>query len=223
VALIAISQLAAACTGNSSPESSPNGKPPSVAAKLGLVIPETYQQACAFADGFCTPDISGSIPGEVKRPLHLPVVGRSGRCPASHALPTTTPFLSGALLGKGSVEPLIGNRVTRRGTATLGTPAGWPRWRALKIVWMSLPSYRGPVVIRGTRLDRRGLLGFGATPRPGPLVAPPGASMNGFAGYRSWPDTAWVRQPGCYGWQVDGLGFSETIVVRAVLPGPVGT
>jgi hypothetical protein len=42
--------------------------------------------------------------------------------------------------------------------------------------------------------------------------------MNSFAGYRSWPDTAWVRSPGCYGWQVDGLGFSETIVVRAVLP-----
>jgi hypothetical protein len=83
---------------------------------------------------------------------------------------------------------------------------------------MSLPSYRGPVVVRGTRLDRKGLLGFGATPRPGPLVAPPGASMDGYAGYRTWPDTAWVRHPGCYGWQVDGLGFSETIVVHAVLP-----
>ena len=26
-----------------------------------------------------------------------------------------------------------------------------------------------------------------------------------------------VKSPGCYAWQVDGLGFSEIIVVRAVL------
>ncbi|MEA2486203.1 MAG: hypothetical protein QOD46_1314 [Actinomycetota bacterium] len=219
MALLAVSLLVFACTGDASPGTDVTGKPPTAAEKLGLVVPTTYQQACAFADGFCTPGITGSIPTELKRPLHLPAVGPSGRCPASRALPTTTPFMSGALLGNGSVQPLIANRVTRRGTATLGTPANWPRWRALKIVWMSLPSYRGPVVVRGTRLDGRGLLGFGTAPRPGPLVAPPGASMNGFAGYRSWPDTAWVRNPGCYGWQVDGLGFSETIVVRAVLPG----
>jgi hypothetical protein len=221
MAVLAVSLLAAGCTGKESPSTAVIGKPPSTAAKLGLVIPETYQQACAFADGFCTPGISGSIPDELRRPLHFPHVGPGERCPSSHGHPTTTPFISGSLLGEGSVEPLIANPVTQGGRATLGSPADWPRWRALKVVWMSLPSYRGPVVVRGTRLDRRALLGFGAAPHAGPLVAPPGASMNSFAGYRSWPDTAWVRQPGCYGWQVDGLGFSEIIVVHAVLPGPV--
>ena len=34
-------------------------------------------------------------------------------------------------------------------------------------------------------------------------------------GYRTQPGSTWVRSPGCYAWQVDGRGFSETIVVKA--------
>ena len=41
--------------------------------------------------------------------------------------------------------------------------------------------------------------------------------MNGTGGWREAPGGLWVQAPGCYAWQVDGLTFSETIVVRAVL------
>jgi hypothetical protein len=33
-------------------------------------------------------------------------------------------------------------------------------------------------------------------------------------GWREFPYFTFVRSPGCYAWQVDGLSFSEVIVVR---------
>jgi hypothetical protein len=50
-----------------------------------------------------------------------------------------------------------------------------------------------------------------------PLVVPPGPTLNSGEGYREAPGGLWVKAPGCYAWQVDGLTFSETIVVHAVL------
>ena len=44
---------------------------------------------------------------------------------------------------------------------------------------------------------------------------PPGPTVNGGSGWREAPDPTWVKAAGCYAWQVDGLGFSETIVVSA--------
>jgi hypothetical protein len=56
-----------------------------------------------------------------------------------------------------------------------------------------------------------------AGPIPAALKRPPGPTLNGAGGWREAPSGLWVRAPGCYAWQVDGLTFSETIVVRAVL------
>jgi hypothetical protein len=225
-ATLAVALFGGGCTGDPPPvrDAPVRGgfvRGASSGARLGLVVPASYEQACAYADGMCMPGDEGPIPDELKRPLHFPEIGASGRCPTSVGHRTTTPFATGELLGRGSVEPLVTNSVTRGATATLGSSPDSPRWRVLKVIWMSLPSYLGPVVVRGTRLDRRGLLAFGTSPSPGPLVVPPGPSMNGYGGYRIWPDTAWVRHPGCYAWQVDGLTFSETIVFKAVLPGPL--
>jgi len=35
------------------------------------------------------------------------------------------------------------------------------------------------------------------------------------------PYFTFVKAPGCYGWQVDGLGFSELIVARLLPPIPL--
>ena len=35
-------------------------------------------------------------------------------------------------------------------------------------------------------------------------------------GWREAPGGLWVTTPGCYAWQVDGLTFSEVIMVQAV-------
>ena len=32
------------------------------------------------------------------------------------------------------------------------------------------------------------------------------------------PGTTWISAPGCYAWQVDGVGFSNLIVFEAVAP-----
>ena len=78
-----------------------------------------------------------------------------------------------------------------------------------------MPKYQGPFVVRGERLDRPGPVGYGGdAPSPGPLVVPPGPTIDTYGRYRTVPGGLWVRAPGCYAWQVDGLGFSQIIVVR---------
>lgn len=79
----------------------------------------------------------------------------------------------------------------------------------------------------------------GRAPGSGPLVVPAGPTINTFYtnfqpghvrdavtgrlvktlsgyGYRTVPVGTWIRSPGCYAWQVDGGGFSETIVIDAL-------
>lgn len=81
----------------------------------------------------------------------------------------------------------------------------------------------------------------GQVPGSGPLVVARGPTSNTFyttwraahvrdavtgrmvtvltgGGYRTVPGSTWIRSPGCYAWQVDGRGFSETIVMDAVGP-----
>jgi hypothetical protein len=105
----------------------------------------------------------------------------------------------------------------RRGIADLINPTSSPPWLALKTLWFSLPRYQGPFVIRAHRLGRPGPVALGEGPTVAPLVVPPGPTLNGAGGWREAPGGLWMRAPGCYAWQVDGLTFSEIIVVRAVL------
>ena len=49
------------------------------------------------------------------------------------------------------------------------------------------------------------------------IVVPAGPTVNGVDGYREATGATYVMEPGCYGWQVDGLTFTEVIVVNAVL------
>jgi hypothetical protein len=45
---------------------------------------------------------------------------------------------------------------------------------------------------------------------------PAGPTINTQDGYRTVPGSTWIKSPGCYGWQVDGRGFSDVIVVKVV-------
>jgi hypothetical protein len=220
--------LAAACTSATPPhaarshtESSPPGpaatpaKVSAVVTQEGLALPATYRQACAAeAHAFgCMHVPAGPIPTALKHRLHLPVLRTGQRCPATRGTPFNTSQFGGIALGAGPVRVLAGSN--RHGIAKLINPTSVPPWLALKTLWFSMPAYQGPFVIRVKRLDRHGPAALGEGPVVAPLVVPPGPTLNSFFGYRTVPGGLWVRAAGCYAWQVDGLTFSEIIVVRA--------
>jgi hypothetical protein len=47
-------------------------------------------------------------------------------------------------------------------------------------------------------------------------VVPAGAAANEAAGWREFPYFTFVRSPGCYAWQIDGLTFSDIVVVHVL-------
>jgi hypothetical protein len=119
-------------------------------------------------------------------------------------------------LGPGPVEPLIaaaGDRL--HGVAQVDS---WSdRWYSFKTLWFVRPSYAGPVLIRGARIDGTGLVAFGEGPVIGHLIIPPGPTINSYPDInRTAPGGTYVQSPGCYAWQVDGTDFSYVIVFKAV-------
>jgi hypothetical protein len=86
-------------------------------------------------------------------------------------------------------------------------------WYGTKTLWVIAPEYMGPVLIRGAQLDGNGPVGFGENPLIGHLVIPPGPTVNMLPdGSRTAPGGTYVKGPGCYALQVDGLDFSYVIV-----------
>lgn len=95
------------------------------------------------------------------------------------------------------------------------------KWAGQKVLWFVLPAYRGPVLIRGARLDGPGLVRFqsGNVPpqqlwiRVGEQQGRPGGLEPKAARYL--PSYTRVRGPGCYAYQIDGTMFSRVVVFRA--------
>jgi hypothetical protein len=191
----------------------------SVLAREGLLVPDTYQQACAGASTACLPGTKGSIPAALKRPVHFPVLRGGESCPATFGHVANTSYFVGTALGNGPVRVLISNAGDLlHGIAQLGTTQV-KGWQALQTLWFSVPGYDGPFVVRGKRLDGPGRISIGGSPTAvGPIVVPPGPTMNTSAGYRTVPGSTWVTAPGCYAWQVDGLRFSDVIVINTTRP-----
>lgn len=220
--------LAASCT-SGSPHSSEGTPSPaksrasSIPSIADLVIPQTYQQACADEAGFCMGSPAGKIPGVLlNRPLRLPTLRQGERCPATHGHVINNPkVIYGVALGQGPVQVVIeGAGDLSRGIAGL-LESFTPAWRGTKTLWLSLPAYQGPIVIRAKRLDGNGPISInsasdGPSLAAAPLILPPGPTVNGTQGWREAPAGTWVRSPGCYGWQVDGLTFTEIITVQFV-------
>lgn len=182
------------------------------------------------------------------RRLQLPPLDAGAKCPLANAI---------ALPGAPAEAGLGPGRPSEAGVAELrrgpvyvvfpGTPrildfpaAGDRRsanggWRTAEILWASRPSYQGPVLVRGRRLDGPGRLGFGPGPRPRPqLRLPAGGWMERRRPLGVWNRTAHPRkgwrmavsstripsagQSGirCYAYRVDGHGFSYTLSFGAV-------
>jgi hypothetical protein len=198
----------------------PRRVPPApVRRHIALIQPASYQAACAAEPSSCAPGSSGAIPRSLYRPLNLPRVGAGGACPASQGTMSSNPYVGGLQFGAGPVYMEIGNEGSvSEGKVTLGTTQV-RGWFAMENVWLSLPSYQGPVVVRGKRLDGSGTLAFGGSrPAESAFAVPPGPNPNGANGYRFPPGSVWVTAPGCYGLQIDGTTFSETVILEALPP-----
>jgi hypothetical protein len=147
-----------------------------------------------------TTDVFATVRGDpfvqsrlLARPLHLPTVRPGATCPVAAIAKTS--------LGRG-----------------LGAGPAFPRWgtgstmigRSHKVLWFVLPSYTGPLLIRGGRVDGRGEL----------HADEPAAVKSSIflaqidTGPRYRPSRTWVSAAGCYAYQIDGTTFSRTIVFR---------
>lgn len=158
------------------------------------------------------------VRARLARPLHLPVAHLSS-CPATAGRDVSTPQFTGVAVGHGPVKPIIqGVRSdTLAGTSDLVAHTQFPQWMGAKMLWFSVPSYRGPWLIRARRIDGSGPVGVGG-PRSQSIFVR-GAAPTAPHDYRSMAGSSYVKKPGCYAWQVDGLTFSEVIVVRLVTRG----
>lgn len=156
------------------------------------------------------------------RPMHLPSLGPNSSCPTSSGRFLNNPVTgNGPFLGGGPVRLEIGNEGDlARGQVILGRTSSSPHWYGIEVIWLSLPNYQGPFVVRGARIGGAGRIDVWGNVRPtaGPFVVPAGRASYGNSGdgYRALPNGVLVGAPGCYGLQVDGRGFSEVIVVDAM-------
>jgi hypothetical protein len=89
-------------------------------------------------------------------------------------------------------------------------------WADGKVFWYVRPSYQGPILIRGRRLDGPQWLRFnGRRLPPGELLIKPRETVAWEGqppGSRGVPSSLRVRAPGCYGVQIDGARFSRVVV-----------
>jgi hypothetical protein len=87
-----------------------------------------------------------------------------------------------------------------------------------KVLWVAAPDYTGPALIRGRQLDGPGGVFFSNSRRVSELRFELDTRVRAGASDQGWrylPSTVNVEGPGCYGLQIDGPGWTSTIVMRA--------
>jgi hypothetical protein len=144
------------------------------------------------------------------RPLRLPGVSHGSPCPVTVAQSISAGL--GPALGAGPIYAVMPNRLALRPESR--SPDGWYQ---VRVIWVSTQVYAGTAIVRGARLDGSGDLAFGPStdgtdaelhlPSQA-FVYSPGVPRE----WRQWPSELSIRDPGCYGLQVDAETFSEVIV-----------
>lgn len=150
------------------------------------------------------------------RPLHLPTLRKGEACPRTPSTPI--PINVAPVLGNGPLYPSVGfanativydpQRVEANGTLP---------WKTL---WLSAPIYHAPSIIRGEQIDGPKTMEFfneedGSRSRALRFATNTQVSSGGIPyDWRQQPSLTYFPGPGCYAYQVDGIGFSEIIVVE---------
>lgn len=163
------------------------------AAPNGLT-PTAGYATYEHCQGTCT----GSVPASLRRPLKLPS-DDGGPCPI-----TINP--------QGPLSP----RELPAGVGFHGVSGS--QWLEAEVTWTAVGGYTGPVLIRGGMLGSGGLgFGTGAVPYDELQLLDAGQGAPRVTGDgRAWITYTRIRSGGCYAYQVDGAGFSEVVVFRAV-------
>jgi hypothetical protein len=181
----------------------------------------SYASVCRLEPDACLPRTAGNVPRALSRPLKLPSLSSNGTCPVTSGHQSNSSYVSGLAFGTGPVQMVFGDHGTpTQGRIVLGHP-DVSSWLAAENVLLINPRYRGPVSVRGQRIDGPGIAYLDGSdvatyidpPYPDANTQPDGA--------RTPPVSIFVRNPGCYAFQIDGLGFTQTIVIDLVQP-PTG-
>jgi len=157
----------------------------------------------------------------LSRPLALPSVPAGASCPTT-PLTRITPGPGTGFSGSTLAQVADGVYLSlagRDGAVSL-EPGPAPRdgWYTMKNIWIIDGSYEGPLLIRGGRVDGEDPLQLAwnpTTPMQQALQIDPSSpslQTNPTTGWRSVPMAAYVRSPGCYAYQLDGIGFTRFIV-----------
>lgn len=154
-----------------------------------------------------------------QRPLQLPDMEPGDACPGP-PIRSVEGYLY-EVIGEGPVYALFYLLIVSANGNVNYAHEGW-HWN--KVVWTRDPQYTGPIVIRGRQLNgpeslRFQMMGVGPSPdlAHSSLHVPAYTTGNRRDTRNSdwWEEImtwAVVRTPGCYGVQIDGVGFSTTIV-----------
>jgi hypothetical protein len=176
---------------------------------------------------------TGSAPGpwaKLHRPLHLPTVAPGAACPSSRVARINFERYGVAKgIGPGPAYPMgfaqPGSRLEFTYPPDPAGPFAGSLWSGTKVLWFVAPRYRGPLLIRGGRLDRPGRVRFDRGQVPPKEIRVSKNARDGWppgyedVGQRYRPSYTRLRAPGCYAYQIDGTTFSRVIVFQAVLSG----
>ena len=157
-----------------------------------------------------------------QRPLQLPRLDPDSACPEPSI--RSVEGYDFEVIGVGPVYSLPYRLHVSVNGSSRYARNGW-HWN--KVVWARDPQYTGPVVIRGRQLDGPATLRFQwiKVGHPASELAQSSLHVSPYSlessrltdGSGSWEEMmTWVvvRAPGCYGVQIDGVDFSNTIVFR---------
>jgi hypothetical protein len=160
---------------------------------------------------------------KLHRPLRISRLAPGKACPVSHIDQRVRwkriNIFGGSGIGRGPVYPGLGSSGGLL-YATRDQQYGGP-WFGDKVFWYSLPTYLGPVLIRGRRLDGSQLVRFNGGRLPSSeLRIEPGETVSWHGqprGSRGVPSGVRIIAPGCYGFQIDGTTFSQVVIFKADL------
>lgn len=145
-------------------------------------------------------------------PMSLPYIDAGGECPVT----PVADELPGVVAQTYGVGPVYATLGSWDGTVRTSDAVVSNGWFVSKVLWSVDSAYTGPVLVRGRQLDGGGALLFAADD-PSPyrqlveLSLPAGEPTRDQAA-RFVASGLTYAQPGCYGVQVDGIGFSDSIV-----------